>query len=285
MAFLEKIWSLLGFRKSGWKKSEDEAKIRDAVFSETSDWNAEETSRTPTAVEVAFQERLKEEEPKTAGVRKILASKKSLKECLSVPSTVSPSSASGKGVSPVKLIVGLGNPGAQYVGTRHNIGYEVLAELGRRYGVGRPKSKFQGELLEASLSGQKVLLLSPVTYMNRSGSSVRPCMDFYRIAVEDILILCDDVSLPAGKIRLRAQGSSGGQKGLGDVIRVLGTDKVARLRVGVGEKPPGWDLADYVLSKFSKEDRAVMDAAVKEATDAAALWVTSGIERSMDRYN
>lgn len=285
MAFWEKIWFRLGFRKSGWQKSEDEAKIRDAVFSETPDWNKEESLRTPTAVEVAFLERLKEEEPKAAGVRKVLASKKSLKECLSVPSPASTSTASGKGVSPVKLIVGLGNPGTQYVGTRHNIGYEVLAELGRRYGTGRPKSKFQGELLEASISGQKVLLLSPVTYMNRSGSSVRPCMDFYRIAAEDILILCDDVSLPVGKIRLRAQGSSGGQKGLGDVIRVLGTDKVARLRIGVGEKPAGWDLADYVLAKFSREDRTVMDETVKEAADAVSLWVVSGIERSMDRYN
>lgn len=282
MVFGRKFWSLFGFRKPPEKGAEEKAKVRETIFSETAEWKAAEPARTLTAVEMAFQERLEEEQPKAAGIRKVLSSKKSLKECLTVPGD---SAAFGKGVSPVKLIVGLGNPGAQYVGTRHNIGYEVLAELGKRYGVGRPKSKFQGELLEASISGQKVLLLSPVTYMNRSGSSVRPCIDFYRIAVEDVLILCDDVSLPTGKLRLRAQGSHGGQKGLGDVIRVLGTDQVARLRVGVGEKPAGWDLADYVLAKFSREDRAVMDETVIQAADAAALWVTSGIERSMDRYN
>ncbi|MDO4576003.1 MAG: aminoacyl-tRNA hydrolase [Planctomycetia bacterium] len=185
----------------------------------------------------------------------------------------------------MKLIVGLGNPGAKYVGTRHNMGYEVLAELGRRYGTGRPKMKFQGEVLEAEIHGERVILLSPTTYMNLSGQSVRPCVDFYKIAVSDVLVICDDVSLPTGKLRIRAKGSSGGQKGLADVIRVMGGADVARLRIGIGEKPAGWDLADYVLSKFSKAEAELISAAVQRAADAAAMWVVQGLSRCMDAYN
>ncbi|MDO4569431.1 MAG: aminoacyl-tRNA hydrolase [Planctomycetia bacterium] len=185
----------------------------------------------------------------------------------------------------MKLIVGLGNPGSKYAGTRHNVGYDVLAELGRRFGSGRPKSKFQGEILEASIAGERVILLSPVTYMNLSGQSVRPCLDFYKIEVKNVLIICDDVSLPPGKIRIRAQGSSGGQKGLKDVIRVLGTERVARLRVGIGEKPPGWDLADYVLSKFEKDEKEAMSVAIQCAADAVEYWVKNGIDLAMTRFN
>ena len=140
----------------------------------------------------------------------------------------------------MKLIVGLGNPGRKYAGTRHNVGFEVLAELGRRAAAGRPRTKFQAELLEAMVGGEKVLLLSPLTYMNRSGSSVQPARDFYQLDNEDLLIICDDINLPLAKLRFRAKGSSGGQKGLEDILRRLGTDQVPRLRLGVGQPPAQW---------------------------------------------
>ncbi|MDO4549922.1 MAG: aminoacyl-tRNA hydrolase [Planctomycetia bacterium] len=185
----------------------------------------------------------------------------------------------------MKLIVGLGNPGAKYNGTRHNVGYEILSELARRHASGRVKAKFQGEILEGNITGHKVIFLSPITYMNLSGRSVRPCFDFYKILKSDLLILCDDVNLPVGKIRVRPGGSAGGQKGLADIIRQMGGDDIPRLRVGVGAPPAGWDLADFVLSKFSSKDRLLMDVAIMTAADAVETWVTAGIERCMDRYN
>lgn len=185
----------------------------------------------------------------------------------------------------MKLIVGLGNPGRKYEGTRHNVGYEVLAELGRRHGSGRAKTKFQAELLEASVAGEKVLLLSPVTYMNRSGSSVQPARDFYQLSNENLLVICDDINLPVAKLRFRGKGSSGGQRGLADILQRLGTDEVPRLRVGIGEPPAHWDAADYVLGRFSPQERSDIEVAVMQAADAVEDWVVHGIEKCMNQYN
>jgi len=185
----------------------------------------------------------------------------------------------------MKLVVGLGNPGRRYQGTRHNVGFAVLAELGRRHGTSGPKTSFQGEVVEATLGGARVLLLCPHTFMNNSGSSVLAARDFYKLENSDLLIVCDDFSLPAGKLRLRSKGSAGGQKGLEDIIRVLGGDLVSRLRLGIGPLPAGWDAAAFVLSKFTKEESAVVDPAVVSAADAAADWIAKGIEYCMNTYN
>ena len=185
----------------------------------------------------------------------------------------------------MKLIVGLGNPGRKYVGTRHNIGVEIVAELARRYGTGKPKEKFKAEAIEASIDGQRALLLCPQTYMNRSGTSVQPARDFYRIENEDILVVCDDFNLPVARLRFRAQGSSGGQKGLGDIIRVLGTEEIPRLRFGIGPPPERWDVADFVLSRFTSEQRDVVAEAIQRAADGVADWTQQGLQYCMNQYN
>ncbi len=185
----------------------------------------------------------------------------------------------------MKLVVGLGNPDRKYHETRHNVGFMVLAELGRRYGMGRAKSKFHGELLEARIGGEKVLLLSPLTYMNRSGLSVDEATRFFQIDAKDLLVVCDDLNLPLGKLRLRLKGSSGGQKGLGDIIRRLGTEEFVRLRIGIGAPPEGWDAADYVLGKFTKTEKSVMELTVQQAADAVVCWVGEGSTECMNRFN
>lgn len=190
-----------------------------------------------------------------------------------------------EGDSPVKLVVGLGNPGAKYRGTRHNVGYDVLAELARRYDAGKPRNRFAGETVDVTLSGARVLLLSPTTYMNRSGRSVVEACGFFKLGPEDLLVVCDDLSLPLGKIRVRPKGSSGGHKGLEDIIRSLGTENFPRLRVGIGSPPQGLDAAEFVLMRFSAEEREVIREAVTRACDAVAVWVTQGIDACMNRYN
>lgn len=185
----------------------------------------------------------------------------------------------------MKLVVGLGNPDRKYQGTRHNVGFMVLAELARRHGQGRPKAKFHGEVMEATLGGGKVLLLSPLTYMNRSGISVHEACGFHKLPLADLLVVCDDLNLPLAKLRFRAQGSSGGQKGLEDIIRRLGTEEFSRLRIGIGSPPEDWDAADYVLSKFTRIEIPHVENAVAHAADAVAEWAALGVHDCMNRYN
>lgn len=185
----------------------------------------------------------------------------------------------------MKLIAGLGNPGRKYEGTRHNIGFEVLAELARRSASGSAKRSFQAEVVDADLRGVRALLLWPQTFMNRSGVSVAQAKDFYKLSDDELLIVCDDFNLPLAKLRFRARGSSGGQKGLEDIIRALGGDEFSRLRVGVGEPPDGWDPVNFVLGKFTKQERVEIDLAVVRAADAVTDWATGGIETCMNRYN
>jgi PTH1 family peptidyl-tRNA hydrolase len=188
-------------------------------------------------------------------------------------------------VPSVKLVVGLGNPGRRYAETRHNVGFAVLAELARRFATSRPKGKFQGEVVEADLDGQKALLLSPVTYMNQSGISVQLARAFYKTPNEDLLVICDDLNLPLAKLRFRARGSSGGQKGLADVIRKLGTEEFSRLRIGIGAPPEGWEGTDYVLARFAREELPEIENAVSRAADAVAVWAREGIEHCMNQFN
>lgn len=185
----------------------------------------------------------------------------------------------------MKLIVGLGNPGRKYQATRHNIGFEVLWALGRRFTVGTAKSSFQGEVADLDLAGTRSLLLWPHTFMNRSGVSVVQARDFYKLNNEELLVVCDDLNLPLSRLRVRAKGSSGGQKGLEDIIRALGTDEFPRLRVGIGQPPEGWDAVNYVLGKFGESELAEMEVTVERAADAVVEWARDGIESCMNRYN
>jgi PTH1 family peptidyl-tRNA hydrolase len=185
----------------------------------------------------------------------------------------------------MKLVVGLGNPGRKYQGTRHNVGYAILAELARNFGDGHLKHKFQGEVMEAEIGGQKALLLSPLTYMNLSGQSVIEAKAFYKIPDEDLLVLCDDLNLPLGKLRFRMQGSSGGQKGLEDIIRRLGTENFPRLRVGIGAPPQGGEWSNFVLCKFTEEELPQIQQAVRRAAEAVAVWARDGVETCMNQFN
>jgi PTH1 family peptidyl-tRNA hydrolase len=185
----------------------------------------------------------------------------------------------------MKLVVGLGNPGPKYAKTRHNVGFLVLAELARRHANAKPRGQFSGETVEARVDGEKVLLLSPLTYMNDSGRSVQPARDFYKLENDEILVICDDFQLALARLRFRPKGSDGGQKGLADIIRRLGSGDVPRLRIGIGNPPEGWDPAAYVLGKFTKEEIPEVEEAVSRAADAVADWTRLGIQHCMNHYN
>jgi PTH1 family peptidyl-tRNA hydrolase len=195
------------------------------------------------------------------------------------------SAASELEAANVKLIVGLGNPGGKYKDTRHNVGFEVAARLAKKFATTSPRARFQGEVVEAAVGEQKSLLLTPLTYMNASGGSVLEARDFYKIDNDSILVVCDDFALPLAKLRLRGKGSSGGQNGLDDVLRRLGTNEIQRLRIGVGPLPPGRDAAGYVLGKFTKEEQPVIARAIDRAAEAVECWVRDGLAMAMSRYN
>ena len=184
------------------------------------------------------------------------------------------------------LIVGLGNPGEKFEHTRHNVGFQVIDELAERQNAPVQKLKFKALTNLLTLSGEKVLVLKPITYMNLSGEAVRPAADFYKIPPERILVISDDTALELGKLRVRRGGSAGGHNGLKSIIQHLNTDQFPRLRVGVGQKPrPDYDLADWVLGKFQGEDQKMMNAAVKRAADAVECLLKDGIEQAMNRFN
>ena len=185
----------------------------------------------------------------------------------------------------MKLVVGLGNPGRKYEGTRHNVGFEVVSRLARECGAGPLRSKFDAELCECLLAGEKALLAAPQGFMNRSGSSVRKIVDFYQIDPSDVLVACDEFQLPVGQLRLRARGSDGGHNGLADIIRALGTNEFPRLRVGIGPVPDRWDPADFVLGKFTSSEREIIDVEVARAVDARAVWGGAGLASAMNRFN
>jgi PTH1 family peptidyl-tRNA hydrolase len=185
----------------------------------------------------------------------------------------------------MKLIVGLGNPGSKYAGTRHNVGYQVVGELARRYGKSTPRARFQGEVVEARVEAESCLLLAPLTYMNHSGRSVLEARDFYKLDHASLLVVCDDFNLPLGKLRVRTKGSAGGQKGLEDVIQRLGTEELPRLRIGIGPVPPHWDPANFVLGRFGSDDEPIIQPAIQSAADAVVVWVRDGIETCMSRFN
>ena len=185
----------------------------------------------------------------------------------------------------MKLVVGLGNPGKKYLGTRHNIGFEVLAELHRRLGSEKPVAKFDSELVQVNIASGQVLLQSPLTYMNLSGRAVGAVLDFYKMSLDDLLVVCDDFNLPLGRLRFRPSGSAGGQNGLKDIIRRVKTDVFSRLRLGVGQPPANWDVSNYVLSRFREDEKVEMERMVTRAADGVLTWVEQGTSVCMNRYN
>ena len=185
----------------------------------------------------------------------------------------------------MKLVVGLGNPGSSYEWTRHNVGLDVLAELSLRWRGSRPKLRFEALLTEVNYEGQKVLLAAPQTYMNLSGRSVQQIIKFFQSALVDVLVICDDMNLKLGQLRLRASGSAGGQKGLSSILQVCGTENVPRLRIGVGRPPEHMDAATYVLTKFRKDELTVVDSSVRGAATGVELWIREGINAAMNVVN
>ncbi len=184
----------------------------------------------------------------------------------------------------MKLVVGLGNPGSKYAGTRHNVGYEVVDELVRRTPVAA-REKFHGQWYELRVGDERVGLLKPLTWMNLSGKSLLAARDFYRVPHVNCLVICDDFQLGLGRLRFRKEGSSGGQKGLDDILARFGANDVPRLRMGVGAPPPGWDPKDHVLARFDVAEKARMREAVERAATAVSDWIREGIEFCMNRYN
>jgi PTH1 family peptidyl-tRNA hydrolase len=183
----------------------------------------------------------------------------------------------------MKVVVGLGNPGGKYDGTRHNVGFAVVDGLAEAPGAGRPQSRFQASVAELNEGGQKVLLVKPETFMNLSGRSVRQIMDYYQVALSDLLVVCDDINLPLGKLRVRARGTHGGHNGLRNIQEHLGTTEYARLRIGVDA--PRDDAVDHVLGRFRPAERRVIEDAISLAVQAVAVWVSQGVEACMNRFN
>lgn len=184
------------------------------------------------------------------------------------------------------VVVGLGNPGNEYKMTRHNIGFEAIDYMAGQNSVKVNKIKFKAVYGECNIAGEKVVFLKPQTYMNLSGNSVKEICDFYKIPPENVIVICDDISLEAGKIRIRAKGGAGGHNGLKSIICSLTSENFIRVRMGVGApKTDEWDLADFVLGKFTKKDIPVMEDAIIKASGAVVDIVKENVEFAMNKYN
>ena len=183
------------------------------------------------------------------------------------------------------LIVGLGNPGSKYEGTRHNAGFMALDALAGQAGISVDKMRFKGLTGRGEVGGKQALLLKPSTFMNLSGESVREAMQFYHIPPEKVILLFDDISLEPGRLRIRRKGSAGGHNGMKNIIYLAGTDAFPRIKLGVGQKPEKWDLADWVLSRFSSQEMELVKETAEKAAEAVKLMVNGQDQDAMNRYN
>ncbi len=183
------------------------------------------------------------------------------------------------------IIAGLGNPGKQYDKTKHNVGFWVIDKLAKEYNIEVTKFKHKALIGEGNIAGKKVLLVKPQTYMNLSGESIREIIKFYKVPLEQFYVIYDDTSLPLSNVRIREKGSAGGHNGIKNIIAHLGTDIFLRIKVGIGEKPNGWDLADYVLAPFSKDEEPLILSGVDKAYHAVELLLTKGIKEAMNQTN
>ncbi|UFU01524.1 aminoacyl-tRNA hydrolase (plasmid) [Radiobacillus kanasensis] len=185
----------------------------------------------------------------------------------------------------MKCIVGLGNPGKRFADTRHNIGFMVVDELIKRHQLSLDKKKFHGQYTTHVIEGEKIIFLEPLTYMNLSGESVRPLIDFYNIEPEDIVVIYDDLDLPNGKIRLRQKGSHGGHNGIRSIIDHLGTKEFKRIRVGIGRPTTPQPVPNFVTEPFSKEEWVLASEGIEKAADACEAWFTKPFEQVMNEFN
>lgn len=183
------------------------------------------------------------------------------------------------------IIIGLGNPTSKYNGTRHNIGFDVITRLSDDYNISMDTKKHKAICGKGYIEGEKVLLCQPQTYMNLSGESVREAIDFYKVTNKDIIVIYDDISLDVGQLRLRTKGSAGGHNGIKSIISHLGTDEFMRIKVGVGDKPKDFDLADYVLSRFTEDENVIMREALKKSSEAVKSIIKDGMNTAMNLYN
>jgi PTH1 family peptidyl-tRNA hydrolase len=185
----------------------------------------------------------------------------------------------------MKLVVGLGNPGKRYDGTRHNVGFAVVDRLAAAPGVGGFQDRFEAEVAEWREDAEKILLMKPQSFMNLSGKAVREAVDFYQIDLADVLVICDDMALPLGKLRFRARGTHGGHNGLRDIQQHLGTTQYSRLRIGVDVPEGERDAIDHVLGKFKPSEKPAIEDGLQLAVQGVALWVGQGIQKCMNQYN
>ena len=183
------------------------------------------------------------------------------------------------------LIAGLGNPSRTYEGTRHNIGFTMIDAIGNKFGIDVTTKKHKALVGRGMIDGMRVILAKPQTYMNLSGESIREITDFYKIEPENIIIIYDDISLDVGQLRIRKKGSAGGHNGVKNIIAHLGTQEFPRIQVGIGNKPEGWDLADYVLSKYTKAEQEALEEASEGVIGAVKLMLMDDIEAAMNKYN
>ena len=183
------------------------------------------------------------------------------------------------------VIAGLGNPGREYEGTRHNVGFMTLDALADKYNIDVREKAFKGLIGKGVIEGNKVILVKPQTYMNLSGECIRQVMDYYKVDPSEFIVIYDDISLVPGGIRIRKKGSAGGHNGIKNIIAHLGTQEFPRVRIGVGEKPARMDLADYVLGRFHGEEKAIMEDARKRAAKAAVMMMNEGLQAAMNEYN
>lgn len=184
------------------------------------------------------------------------------------------------------IIAGLGNPGIKYAHTRHNVGFDTIDVIADRYGIDMSNKKFKALYGKGVIEGHKAVLLKPQTFMNLSGESIREAIDFYKIdEEEELIVIYDDISLDPGQLRLRGKGSAGGHNGIKSIIAHLGGQNFRRIKVGVGEKPKGFDLADYVLSRFSKEERKLVEDSLQRASRAAVRIMLDGMDAAMNEFN
>ena len=184
------------------------------------------------------------------------------------------------------IIAGLGNPDDRYQGTRHNVGFDVIDRLAEKYNIAVDTKKHRAYIGKGMIGGQKVILVKPQTYMNLSGESLRSLVDYYKVDTqEELLVIYDDISLEVGQLRIRKKGSAGGHNGIKNIIAQLDTAVFPRIKIGVGEKPKGYDLADYVLGRFSKGERELMEQGYDQAACAVEMIVRGEIDQAMNDYN
>lgn len=185
----------------------------------------------------------------------------------------------------VYIVVGLGNPGSRYDNTKHNVGFETIDLLAKRHGIKVSKIKYKGLWGDGIIDGKRVILLKPQTYMNLSGESVLEAVNWFKPEINKLILVYDDVDVEMGKIRIRPKGSSGSHNGMKSIIYLLNRDEFPRVRIGIGKPPPYFDMADYVLSKFNKDERITIDESLLKATNAIEELIKNGIDSTMNRYN